>query len=515
MSLIANSFYRAAQQLGDGIAHIEGETRRSWTETVTRTLRLASGLRKLGLAPGDRVAILAANGIAYFELVHALLLSGLVMVPLNTRLAEPELAEQLADCRADALAVGADFLAVGRRLRADLPHIRHLIALDAGAGAGDADASGATLAALVTAGAADEPPLRPAGDLAAILYTGGTTGRPKGVMLSQGSLDHDLSLILADIGWPRGVRYLHVSPMFHLADLGPCWATTALLGSHVWLPRFSIEAMLHLLKLHDCSAVALVPSMIAMMLDHLEQAPVELPALRCMGYGAAAIGRPLLERLRARFPQIALVQFYGQTEAGGSLTCLRPEDHVADSSRLASAGRPHAACRVRILAPDGRECARGDVGEIVGRSGGLFMGYLNQPEATRAALRDGWLHTGDAGFMDADGYVHVTDRLKDMIVTGGENVASSEVESVLMRHPAVAMVAVVGRPDPVWGEAVHAIVVPAAGARPTEAELAAHCRASIAGYKCPKRFEFRDSLPLSAIGKIRKDLIRAEFRARG
>jgi acyl-CoA synthetase (AMP-forming)/AMP-acid ligase II len=487
MTLIANSFYRAGQQLGSATAHFEGDLCRSWAETVERTLRLASGLARLGLAPGARVAILAFNGIAYFELSHALLLSGLVMVPLNTRLALAELQEQLADCGAGALAVDATFLETGRALQAHQPAIVHLLLM--GAGGGDTG-----LEELVAAGRADEPAPRPPAELAAILYTGGTTGRPKGVMLSHASLDHDLGLILADIGWPRGVRYLHVSPMFHLADLGPCWAATALLGSHVWMPRFSIDAMLDLLRRHDCTAVALVPSMIALMLDHLAVHPTDLPHLRHIGYGAAAIGRPLLERLRARFSDIALVQFYGQTEAGGSLTCLRAEDHVADSSRLASAGRPHAGCRVRIVRSDGSEAARGEVGEIVGTSGGVFTGYLNQPAASAAAVREGWLHTGDAGFMDEDGYVHVTDRLKDMIVTGGENVASSEVEAVLMRHADVAMAAVLARPHPIWGEAVHAVVVPRTGVALSEAALIAHCRTAIAGYKCPRNSKLRGHL---------------------
>lgn len=512
MSLISNSLYRAGQQLGSGIAHVEGELRLSWSDTVERTLRLASGMERIGLKPGDRVAILASNGIAYFLLSHALLLAGIVMVPLNTRLARPELEEQLADCRADALAVDAGFLETGYALKATLPHIRHLITLQSGARAGTSDVG---LELLLTIGTAREPLPPPPAELAAILYTGGTTGRPKGVMLSHANLDHDLSLILADIGWPRGVRYLHVSPMFHLADLGPTWATTALLGSHVWLPRFTVAAMLELLKKHDCSATALVPSMIAMMLDRLAEEPADLPHLRHIGYGAAAIGRPLLERLKARFPDIALVQFYGQTEAGGSLTCLRPEDHMADSVRLQSGGRPHAGCRVKILLPDGREAQRGEVGEIVGRSGGLFQGYLNQRDATDSALRHGWLHTGDAGFMDADGYVHITDRLKDMIVTGGENVASSEVETALLRHPQVTMAAVVGRPDPLWGEAVHAIVVPRGFPAPDAAELIEHCREQIAGYKCPKTIELRESLPLSAVGKVRKDVLRAELRKDG
>lgn len=503
MTAIGNSFHRAAQIGGAGLAHIEGGTRRSWAETHARTLAIAAGLQGLG---ARRVAIVAANGIDWFELSYALLLAGIEMVPLNTRLAPPELMEQLADCAADTLAIDAGFVDFAAGARAGLPALAHLIGM--GVAGHGTDTSLETLAAGSDRPRLDAPDPR---SLAAILYTGGTTGRPKGVMLSHANLDHDLACILADIGWPRGVRYLHVSPMFHLADLGPCWATTALLGSHVWLNRFSIEAMLDALETHDCTATALVPSMIAMMLDSLGARPRTLAGLAHIGYGAAAIGRPLLERLRARFPDIALVQFYGQTEAGGSFCCLRTEDHQP-GARLASAGRPHASCHVRILDADGTELPRGGVGEIVGRSPGVFMGYLNNPAATETALRNGWLHTGDAGFMDDDGFVHVTDRLKDMVVTGGENVASSEVESVLMRHPAVAMVAVIGRPDPRWGEAVHAIIVPAAGSSVDEAELLAHCREAIAGYKCPKSFEFREALPLSAIGKVRKDLLRAEQR---
>jgi acyl-CoA synthetase (AMP-forming)/AMP-acid ligase II len=507
MTAIVNSLLRAAQQQGSAPAHIGDGPGRSWAETAERTLALADGLLAAGLAPGSRVAILAANGVDYFELSYALLMAGIVMVPLNTRLAPAEIEEQLSDCAADALVADAAFLPLGAELQGRLPRLAGLIGCNGAAGSTSLDT-------LRAAGSPRDQPPRAPSDLAAILYTGGTTGRPKGVMLSHRALDHDLACILADIGWPRGVRYLHVSPMFHLADLGPCWATTALLGTHVWLPRFSVPDLIDHLERHACSATALVPSMIAMMLDALAREPRALPALRHIGYGASAIGRPLLERLRARFPDIALVQFYGQTEAGGSFTCLRAEEHVADSPALASAGRPHAGCRVRILAPDGREQPRGTVGEIVGTSGGLFDGYLNQPEATAAALRHGWLHTGDAGFMDADGRVHVTDRLKDMVVTGGENVASSEVEAVLMRHPGVMLAAVVARPDPLWGEAVHAVIQ--SGRDPVcEDELRAWCRERIAGYKCPKSFEFRDALPLSAIGKVRKDLLRAELRDAG
>jgi acyl-CoA synthetase (AMP-forming)/AMP-acid ligase II len=503
MTAIVNSLLRAAQQCGSAPAHLADGSTLSWAETASRTLALADGLRQAGLGPGSRVAILAANGVDYFELSYALLASGIVMVPLNTRLAPPEIEEQLADCQANALVADAAFVALGTDLQARLPCLDQLIGCNGAA-------TPSTVDALRSTGTPRELPPRPPAELAAILYTGGTTGRPKGVMLSHGALDHDLACILADIGWPRGVRYLHVSPMFHLADLGPCWATTALLGTHVWLPRFTVPDLIDHLARHECSATALVPSMIAMMLDALAREPRPLPALRHIGYGAAAIGRPLLERLRAQFPAISLVQFYGQTEAGGSFTCLRAEDHVADSPALASAGRPHAGCRVHIVDTEGREVPRGTVGEIVGQSGGLFSGYLNQPEATAAALRDGWLHTGDAGFMDAAGYVHVTDRLKDMIVTGGENVASSEVEAVLMRHPAVTLAAVIARPHSLWGESIHAVIQSGDGV--TEDELRAWCRERIAGYKCPKSFEFRDALPLSAIGKVRKDLLRAEAR---
>lgn len=502
MSRISRSLLRAADIVPGQAAHVadDGQTI-PWAATVERTCRLAGGLLSEGIRPADRVAILAHNSSLYFEVMHALLMSGIVLVPLNTRLARPELAYQLQDCGARVLIHDAGFAEPAAALLQTCPGLERLLPL---AGAGD----GPTIDALARGGPARVPPAPDGRALAAILYTGGTTGVPKGVMLSGDALDHDLGLILADLGWPRGVRYLHCSPMFHLADLGPCWATTALLGTHVWMARFTVEGMIERLERHGCTATALVPSMIAMMLDSLGDRPAPA-SLTHLGYGAAAIGRPLLERLRARFPDISLCQFYGQTEAGGSLTCLRPEEHVADDRRLASAGRAHAGCRVRILLPDGTEAPPGTVGEIVGATGGLFMGYLNQPEATAAALQDGWLHTGDAGYLDEEGYLYITDRLKDMIVTGGENVSSSEVEAVLMKHPAVAMAAVIGRPDPVWGEAVHAIVVPADGQSPDAAELMAHCRRHIANYKCPKRIEFRAELPLSAVGKVRKDLLRA------
>jgi long-chain acyl-CoA synthetase len=245
-------------------------------------------------------------------------------------------------------------------------------------------------------------------------------------------------------------------------------------------------------------------------LDHFD-----LSSLRYMGYGASAVPEPVIRRALELFPQLTFNQFYGQTEAGGGAVTLRAHQHSLDPSlshRLRSAGQPINGARVEIQDEGGAEVPRGTWGEICIRSDGLFSGYLNNPERTAQALRDGWLHTGDVGFMDEDGFVYVTDRLKDMIVTGGENVSSSEVEDVILQHPAVASAAVVACPDSDWGERVHAVVVLREGAEVTESEIIDFCRGRIANYKRPKSVSLqREPLPMSAVGKVRKDLLRSRL----
>jgi acyl-CoA synthetase (AMP-forming)/AMP-acid ligase II len=300
--------------------------------------------------------------------------------------------------------------------------------------------------------------------------------------------------------------------MFHLAD-GAAWvARNALGGTHVMVPAFTPAGVAHAIEEHRVTDVLLVPTMIQMLVDDPSTAGADLSSLRSLLYGASSISQAVLERAAARLPGAELTQAYGMTELSPVTTLLLPADHGDDRLRR-SAGRSAPHAEVRIVDDEDREVPRGTVGEIVARGGHVMAGYWNRPEETAAAVRDGWMHTGDGGYMDDGGYVFVVDRIKDMIVTGGENVYSAEVENALAAHPAVASCAVIGVPDDEWGERVHAVVVLAAGAATTAPALRFHVKERIAGYKAPRTVEFVDALPISGAGKILKRELRARHEA--
>lgn len=477
-----------------------------WAGLAGRIARIAGGLSAAGIGAGSRVAILALNGPAYLEAIHAIPWAGAVMVPLNTRLAEPELAFMLEEARAEALVFDAAHAGMARNLAAGLPGLRHLWAIDPVAG---------LPAWEELAGGTPIPDPQPgAREMLAICYTGGTTGRPKGVMLSHGGMEHHVSCLMRDLEWSEDTRYLHVTPMFHLADLGPSYCLTALGGAHAFLPRFTVPELLDRLEALDITAVNLVPTLIGWLVGDPSTPARRLTRLRDIGYGSAPISEPVLRRALELFPGVTFRQFYGMTEVSASLSVLRPAHHDPERpGRLRSAGQPTFGVQVRITDVAGEELPPGEVGEIQCRSAGLMLGYLDRPEESAAALTpDGWMRTGDLGRIDEEGFLHVVDRAKDMIVTGGENVFSSEVESAIAAHPDVAQVAVIAIPSDRWGEEVHAVVVPRAGATLTEAGIIAHARGLIAGYKCPKSVTIRrEELPLSGGGKVQKHLLRAAF----
>jgi acyl-CoA synthetase (AMP-forming)/AMP-acid ligase II len=353
-----------------------------------------------------------------------------------------------------------------------------------------------------------EDRLRGGDDLLGIFYTGGTTGFPKGVMLSH---DNILTSVLGTQTtghWadPHGST-LHVAPLFHLAAAANWASQLTVGGAHVTLPGFDPAQMLAAVEEHRISTALLVPTMIQLVVDHPDATHRNVDSVKTLIYGASPITAALLERAMKVFRHADFVQAYGMTELAPVATVLTPEDHR--EGRLRSAGRAAAHAEVRIVGPDDEPLAVREVGEVVCRGSHVMQGYWNQPEATAEALRGGWMHTGDLGYLDEEGYLFITDRLKDMIITGGENVYSTEVENALGSHPAVAACAVVGVPDEVWGERVHAVVVLRPGAIATGDVLRAHCRARNADYKAPRSWEFTDALPLSNTGKVLKHVIRA------
>lgn len=349
----------------------------------------------------------------------------------------------------------------------------------------------------------------------ALIYTGGTTGLPKAVIHSRRNMAYYISCFLHDLSADPDARLILNTPLFHLSGLGPMYALTLFAATIVLLPSFSSEAHLEILARYRCTHTILVPTTISWMLDHPELDSHDLSSLKHIIYGTAPITVALLRRMLEKFPGLKFTQIYGQTEICGAISILWPKDHSLDSDcshRLRSAGQPHFTVRVRIVDEEGKDVPAGTAGEIAADSDGVFGGYLNNPGQTDRSLRDGWLFTGDAGYMDEDGFLYITDRIKDMIVSGGENVASSEPENAIATHPGVAQVAVIGLPDEKWGERVHAVVVAREGYRLSAEEIIAHCREHIAGYKCPKSVDIRsEPLPLSGVGKVKKDILRKEY----
>jgi acyl-CoA synthetase (AMP-forming)/AMP-acid ligase II len=501
---LTQGLHRSAQQMPEEPSTIFGVRHRTFAETADRVARLAGALRGLGVQQADRVAILALNSDRYSEFLLAVPWADAVFVPVNTRWAAPEIGYALAECDARVLFVDETFAPLVPALREAHPGLAAVIYCGEGEPPGGMYGCEQLIAE-------SEPvaDARRGGDaLAGVYYTGGTTGAPKGVMLSHANL---LTSALGSAATGRlcepGGRLLHAAPMFHLAD-GAAWtAQTAIGGTHVIVPAFDPVGVLTAIAEHQVTSALLVPTMIGMLVNHPDAGAYDVSSLRQLLYGASPISEAVLEKAMKLFCNAGCTQAYGMTEVSPVATLLLPADHH-DPARRRSAGRAAPHAEVRVVDEDDCEVPRGTVGEVVCRGGHVMLGYWNQPEATAEALRGGWMHTGDGGYMDEAGYVYVVDRLKDMIVTGGENVYSVEVEKALAAHPAVASCAVIGVPDETLGERVHAVVVVTAGESTTPEELRDFCKQHIAGYKAPRSAEFVDALPLSGAGKVLKRELR-------
>jgi long-chain acyl-CoA synthetase len=511
--LVGDVLERAVALYGDRTATVDGDVRLTYRESEARVRRLAAALLGLGVPPGAHVGILAANSHRYFETYFLPHWSGTPLLPLNTRLSAAELAFILEDGEVRALFVGPEQLALAQELHARCPGVELWIALGADAPPGmvayDALAAGA---APLAAPARDWAP----DDMLHLCYTGGTTGRPKGVMLSHRNVVANVHHAHMVMRFAESDRWLHVAPMFHLADAWACYAVSLVGGLHVFLPSFAPDAFLETVERERITVTILVPTMINFVVNHPEARARDLRSLRLLVFGASPMPADRLLAARELFGPI-LCQAYGMTETAPFLTSHDLDaawGPGADPARLASCGRAVPGVSVRVVGADGKELPAGEPGEVVARGPNVMLGYWKRPEETANALRDGWMHTGDVGRMDAEGFLTIVDRAKDMIITGGENVYSTEVESALYEHPAVLEAAVIGVPDLRWGEAVHAIVVPREGAAVSAEELIAHCHARIAGYKCPKSVELRaEALPKSGPGKILKSELRRPFWA--
>lgn len=505
--MLVQAIRRAAQTRPNDVA-VLGTTPYEWPQFVGRVARFAGLLVKCGVAPADRVAVLAHNSSDYLEAQFAIWWMGGAAVPLNTRWSVEENDYALRDCGARLLITDDAHVASARQLTTRIAGLE-LIHID-GAPAG-ATSSHETL--LERSVAAD--PVEIANDaLAAIYYTGGTTGAPKGVMLSPLALWSSAMAMALDLGFTDRVHYLHAAPMFHLANGSLSLATTLVGGTHIFVPGFAPAPVLDAIERHRVTHTLLVPTMIRMLIDAPEIASHDLSSLALLTYGAAPMPEALLSEAQAVLPACRFAQAYGQTELGPLATICGPQHQTPGAGKSLSVGRAGFCVELKIADKVGAELPRGAPGEIWARGPNIMLGYWNKPAETAVALRDGWIRTGDVGTMDADGFVMLCDRVKDMIISGGENIFSVEVENAVCSHPEVAAAAVVGLSDPLYGERVHAVIVPRAGMAPTLPDIVAHCRLSIAGYKCPRSIELRDALPLSGAGKVLKRQLRDEAARR-
>ncbi|HZB92690.1 MAG TPA: fatty acid--CoA ligase [Stellaceae bacterium] len=483
-------------------------------ETITyaaldrRANQVAQGLIAAGIAPAARIAILAKNGPDFFELWFGAAKTKAVLVPVNFRLAAPEAAFVINDAKAELLFVGADFYPLIEKIRAELTSVRRVIALDGG------HALWPDYRRWREDQKTSDPALPILGrDCAIQMYTSGTTGHPKGAQLSHDNFLALLPRALEQWGhWHEGDVNLVAMPLFHIGGSG--WALVGLYRGieNVLTRDFDPPAILAVIERQRVTKALFVPAMMLFLLQAPQCRETDVSSLELIVYGASPAPLDLLREAVATFG-CGLAQVYGLTETTGAVTYLPPEDHQGEAAalRMKSCGKPMNGVEIKIVDAAGKALPPGEVGEVVCRTPQVMLGYWNLEEATRRAIRDGWFHTGDAGYLDGDGYVYIYDRVKDMIVSGGENIYPAEVESALFGHPALADVAVIGVPDAQWGEVVKAIVVKKPGAAVSAAELIAYARERIAGYKVPRSVDFAEALPRNPSGKILKRELRKPY----
>jgi len=507
--------HKALLERPEATALICKNRRCSFATFAGRVSRPAAELRDLGVHAGERVAILGHNSDHYVESLYATWWAGGVINPLNARWNVHEIAFSLDDSQTRILLVDPAFLPVVEQLRGLSRALAVVLCL--GEGRGDTMAADDDVESLIAAAVPIEDARRGGEDLAAIMYTGGTTGRSKGVMLSHGNLY--LGQLSACLAAPRpdDAVGLNPAPLFHIGGLGLTLQLMLRLCPQILVPGFDEAQMLSLIERERASETFLVPTMLKRLIEHPRFAEHDLSSLALVLYGAAPIDEPLLAIALERLPHTRFAQLYGMTELSPVVAALPPWCHAAGQprGRLRSVGRPVPIAEVRIVGASGALLPPGSVGEIVACGPMVMSGYWNLPEQSAEALRGGWLHTGDVGYLDEDGFLYVVDRLKDMIVSGGENVYSAEVENAIAQMPQVEMCAVIGVPDETWGECVHAVIVLRDGALLDAEQVIAHCRGLIARYKCPRGVSFVERLSLSPAGKILKQPLRAALSPRG
>jgi long-chain acyl-CoA synthetase len=488
------------------------EHRLTWKQLDERVDRLVGGLVSLGIKPGEHVAILAQNSHRFVEFYYACSRGGFVAVPLNWRLSDDELKYIISHSETSALLVGEEYLKTISRIRPELDEVREYISLD-----GSVNDMSDYEKLMNVAQPSNLPDAEDENTLFILMYTGGTTGLPKGVMLSNRNIMTAALGSLFAMGITKQDSTCMILPMFHIAF----WPVTIVhfMGSKAVIgKRFDLAYVLETIQNERCTHVNMVPTIAGLLLMFPDLDKYDLTNLRDITYAGSPMPLEILMKLKEKFPNLDLGQGYGLTEAAPTVAILDQFDHQRtetelEKRRLTSAGRECLVSEVRILDESDQEVKRGEVGEICVRGANVMLGYWKNPELTAETLRGGWLHTGDLATMDEGGYIYIVDRKHDMIISGGENIYPREVEEIIYKHPAVIEAAVVGVPDPTWGESVKAVVVLKPDQTATEEEIIALCKENLASYKKPKSVDFVEALPKTAIGKILRREVKAPYWA--
>ncbi|MGQ9645694.1 MAG: long-chain-fatty-acid--CoA ligase [Thermodesulfobacteriota bacterium] len=501
-------------------AIICGGQRWTYREFYERVSRLSHGLKNWGMGKEDKVAILHPNCHVFLEAYYGLAQMGAISVPINTRLSPGEIAFILRDSESRALIVDPVFQDKIDAIRGEIPKIEKILWTGKESrGSGPIDHSYEAVLSQSVGSEFPKPSLSD-DDLAQLYYTSGTTGRPKGVMLSHKNVTAHALGTIAEIHLTDRDRWIHVAPLFHLADAWATWAITWVGGTHVLLREFNSRVVLQTIEKERVTLTNLIPTMLNLMVNDPDVGKYDYRSLRVLLSGGAPIAPEVVRKIVETF-RCDYIQTYGMTETSPYLTLSILKEHLdglpyEDRLRFKTkTGREFIGVELKVVNDRGEEIRKDEkeVGEIIVRGDIVTKGYWKLPQETAKSIKDGWLYTGDMAVMDEEGYVTIVDRKKDMILTGGENVYSTEVENVLYMHPAILECAVIGVPDEKWGEAVKGIVVLKPGKSATEQEIIQFCKEKMAHYKAPKSIDFIEALPRTGSGKIHKKGLRDPYWA--
>jgi acyl-CoA synthetase (AMP-forming)/AMP-acid ligase II len=507
----AHIIHRHALLYPDQEAFVYGAKRITFSEFNARVNSLIHALQAMGVKKGDAIGILSWNCLGCVEVYGAAMKGGFITSPFNTRLKERELEYIINYSEVNNLFVGPELMEMANQMRPRLPKVKNFISLEASA------PDMLSHSDLVTTYSQAEPDVQiDEDDPVGIIYTSGTTGVPRGALYIQRCLIDDSKTLVMNMNLYPGHKRVLITPLFHIAGNTHFRSTLYIGGCSIIMKFFDPAATLQTIQDERATHMDIIPTHLAAMLNLPDLNKYDISSMKFLWYGGSPMPLEVLKKGMKVFGPI-FAQGYGQSETGPAISHLSKEDHNVldrpekEQRKLTSAGRPDIGVQVRIVDEEGKDVEPGEMGEIIARSKHIMVGYWHKPEETKESLVDGWVHTGDMGYYDDEGYIYIADRKKDMIISGGENVYPREVEEVLYQHPAILEAAVIGVPDPYWVERVHAVVVTRKGASATAEEIIAFCKKHMAGYKTPKTIELVDSLPKNPAGKILKKELREKY----